>query len=78
MSVETTQFTHPIPAHLAGVRHLGLSLAHWADRAAEKRLVRRRAEQERVRSEWEMRTELARLERERESAWITWHLHHLR
>jgi hypothetical protein len=78
MSMETTQYTHPpIPAHLAGVRRFGLSLAQWANRAAARRVARQQAEKERLRSEWELHAELARFERERERAWATWQLHHL-
>ncbi len=77
MSIQITQYNHPpIPAHLAGVRRLGLGLAQWANRAAEKRAARLRAESDRVRIEWEMRAELAKFERQRERAWIEWHLHH--
>lgn len=79
MSIQITQYSHPpIPAHLAGIRRLGLSLARWANQAAAKRAARLEAESNRIRSEWEMRAELAKLERQRERAWIEWHLHHVR
>ena len=79
MSVEISNSPHPpIPAHLAGVRRFGLGLARWADRAAARRAARLEAESSRLRGERELRAELTRLERERERAWIEWHLHHVR
>jgi hypothetical protein len=78
MSLEISHYSHPpIPAHLAGVRRLGLGLAHWANQAAARRVDRLQAESERVRSEWELRAERVRHERLREQLKADWYLHHV-
>ena len=79
MSVEISHYSRPpIPAHLVYVRRLGLSLAGWATRAAERRATQLERERERVRVAWENRCQLAQLERQRDRVWSQWQLHHLR